>query len=297
MKFELKAVKEIPDFCQKTRERDAQAVFHTEEEFPGVEMRLVDWPTCLGETEVAIYRPKGSKQALPALLYLHGGGWTTCNLKFLDDICRLIVQNTGFCVVSPEFHRAPENPFPGLFYECYDVARYLYDHSKELAVIQDQIAVGGDSAGGNLAAAICIKTVEDGLALFRSHMLYYPATDLTRTAVDRRSPDPNPRDDPRFMAWAVEAYAGSHDRRDPLISPLFLTPETAKKMPPLLLVTSYLDGLCEEGEEYALKLQKNGVEVTMRRQINGTHGTLNRKNWGYEETMALTYRYLKSIFM
>lgn len=295
MMFELKRVDDIPECCQVVRDESARASFCRDEDFPDVKFIMTKWPTCVGETTVAIYRPKNDQAVLPAYLYLHGGGWCTNDLKFLDDYCRKVVQNTGFCVISPDYHLAPENPFPGLFYECYDIANYMKEHADELKIRGDGFAVGGDSAGGNLSAALCIHAVEQNVSLFCAHLMYYPMTDMTRRSIDRRDPDPSPRNLPGFGDFAIRAYAGECDKTDPLLSPLFLSADTAKKMPPLFMLTSYLDGLCEEGEEYAIKLQKNGVTVTMRRQLCGTHGTLNRKNWGYDETMQLTYRYLKAV--
>ena len=296
MKFELKKVQYIPEFLQRAREEAEKYQFCKDEDFPGVSMSLQKWPTCLGDTEVAVYRPtENNEGVLPVLLFIHGGAWCTMNIRYLDDIFRLIVQNTGICLVSPDYHLAPENPFPGLLYECYDIANYIRSNAADLRINPERIAVGGDSAGGNIAAAMCIKAAQDRDQWFCAHLLFYPCTDLTRRDIDRRNPDPDPRNIPGLLEYVSEAYAGGHDLKNPLLSPLFISDEIAKKMPSLMLFTSYLDGLCEEGEEYGIKLQKNGVDVTMRRQLEGTHGTLNRKNWGYEDMMNFTYRYIKAM--
>jgi acetyl esterase len=222
------------------------------------------------EIPVRIYTPEGDGP-FPALVFYHGGGWVLGDIEYADIACRLMANDAGCVVVSVEYRLAPEHKFPTPLHDCYAALEWVVSNAGMLKVDTNRVAVGGDSAGGNLAAAVSIKARdEDGPKLVHQ-LLVYPVTDhsfetgsygenadgymLTRTA----------------MEWFWNHYLnGPEDSENHLVSPLRVA--DASRLPSATVITAEFDPLRDEGEAYAKKLEAAGVPVTVRRWDGQIHG-------------------------
>lgn len=296
---------DIPDYIMDIRREDAKKPFCDEREFPGAVMRLESWPSCKGTTKVAIYRPIDADCSLPCFFFIHGGGWTTRNLQFLDDFCRLCTQICHICVVSPEYMLAPESGYPEMPQECLDCIEYARSHCLQLGIDITRMAIGGDSAGANLAAGICTRLVEEKKNYFLAQLLYYGAFDLTGTLLSEGvKPAQGILDGnesvfrpAEFGVYCRKAYVGNNDPADIYISPACASPEILKKLPRTFMAVGGKDSMEFQSVNYGKKLADSGVEVTYIRYPQGVHAILSRKTEGYDDLLKTTYRYLNSVFI
>ncbi|MFJ8043997.1 alpha/beta hydrolase [Kitasatospora sp. NPDC096147] len=223
-----------------------------------------------GPLTLRFYRPSAAAE-LPALLYLFGGGWTLGSLDTGDAICRRLANAVGCVVVGVGYRLAPEHPFPAAVEDVAAAARWLAEHAAEVGVDPARIAVGGDSAGGNLAAALTLLARRDGGPGFRHQLLVYPNTEYGAD-----TPSVREHDDPllfnrRSVAWYWGHYLKAEaDGADPLASPL--RADDLSGLPPATVITAEYDPLRDEGEAYAEALRTAGVEVETRRYDGMPHG-------------------------
>src|SRR4051812_9943795 len=136
------------------------------------EVRLLAFPNYA----LRVYRPVGG-EVLPALVYFHGGGWTIGDLDTHDVLCRQLANGARCAVFSVEYRKAPESPFPAAVDDCLQATRFIASHADKLSIDKNRIAVGGDSAGGNLAAVVAILARDAGSPALAFQLLIYPATD------------------------------------------------------------------------------------------------------------------------
>ena len=225
-----------------------------------------------------IYRPVTGDAALPWLFYLHGGGWVLGGLDTHDAICRGLAQGSGCCVVTPDYPLAPEHPFPAALDSVLATLAWLRTQTSELRLRPDRMAIGGDSAGANLAASCCLilqdaQLGDASLGAPRLQLLFYPATDLRATTdsyarVNSRVPLTGER-----MRWFIRhALRDPADALDWRASPL-LAPSLAG-LPPCLLITAGHDPLRDEGIAYAQRLEREGGRVTLLHLADQIHGFL-----------------------
>jgi acetyl esterase/lipase len=218
---------------------------------------------------VRVYRPSEAR-ALPTLLYFYGGGWTLGGLDTCDGICRTLANLAGVQVISVGYRLAPEHRFPAAVEDCRDALRHIADHPADFGTEAGALAVGGDSAGGNLAAVAALLAREDRLSL-AGQLLVYPNTD--QLAVDgsmRENTDPWLFND-RSVSWYRDHYlADPADAANPLASPL-LAPDLAG-LPPALVITAEYDPLRDQGEAYARRMAAAGVRVELTRYEGMVHG-------------------------
>ncbi|MFC9328940.1 alpha/beta hydrolase [Kitasatospora sp. NPDC057015] len=223
-----------------------------------------------GELPVRIYRPS-AERPLPALLYYFGGGWTLGSIDTADVLCRDLAAEAGCLVVTVGYRLAPEHPFPAAVHDCLAALRWVADHAGELGVDRAGIAVGGDSAGGNLAAAVTLLARADGDLPLAGQLLVYPNT-------DQLADDASMRDnaDPWLFNHHSVAWYGRHylttpqDAENPLASPLRAA--DLGGLPPALVVTAEYDPLRDQGEAYAARLAAAGVPVELTRYPGMAHG-------------------------
>jgi acetyl esterase len=214
-----------------------------------------------------IYRPEGDGP-LPTLVYFFGGGWTLGSIDTADGICRQLANAVPCQVITVGYRLAPENPFPAAVNDCHQATQWITAHAAELQV--GRIAVGGDSAGGNLAAATTLLARESGPAL-AAQLLVYPNTlHGSETASMRAGDDPF-----LFNKTSVDWYWDHYltdpaDGRNPLASPLLA--ESHADLPPALVITAEFDPLRDEGEFYAEKLYAAGVPTQLSRYDGMVHG-------------------------
>ncbi|WP_431885485.1 alpha/beta hydrolase [Micromonospora wenchangensis] len=225
---------------------------------PVHEVRDTTVPGPDGDLRVRVHRPAGDGP-LPTLIYFFGGGWTLGSVETADGICRRLANATGCQVVTVGYRLAPEHPFPAAVLDCHAATRWLAGHAAELGVDPDRLAVGGDSAGGNLAAAVTLLARAEGGPRLAGQLLVYPNTD------QRAAPRPADDQDPLlFNRHSVDWYRGHYladpaDAADPLASPLLA--DDLSGLPPALVVTAEHDPLRDEGQRYAQRLREAGVPV------------------------------------
>jgi acetyl esterase len=204
------------------------------------------------------------------LLYIHGGGFVVGGIDSCDHICRRLAHASGAVVVSVEYRLAPDHPFPIPVHDTADAAHWLLEHADELRVDPAKLVVGGDSAGGNLAAVMAVLFRDEGRPL-AGQLLIYPAVDLSLSLPGINSYDGIGLglEDCRRM---VKAYLGDHDRTDPYASPWYADPTG---LAPALVFTVHHDCLYGEGVAYAEKLLAAGVPVEHVDVADHTHGSLS----------------------
>jgi acetyl esterase len=228
-------------------------------------------PGPAGEIAIRIYTPTGGTAPRPALVYYHGGGWVIGSLASHDGICRALANAVPAIVVAVDYRLAPEHPFPAAAEDAHAAARWVAEHAAEIGADPRRIAVGGDSAGGNLAAVTALMARDRGGPALAFQLLVYPVTD---TAMDTASYRENA--DGYFltradMTWFFDHYLPrAADRVHPYAAPL-LAPDL-RGLPPAAVITAEFDPLRDEGEAYATRLRAAGVAVTRTRYAGMIHG-------------------------
>jgi acetyl esterase len=290
---------DVPPVVARRLYRDSRAALAPSP--PAVEFsRLLLAPSADGPVAVRHYRPEGATPgaALPALLYFHGGGWVIGDLDTHDVVCRMLAAGAGCTVFSVEYRKAPEAPFPAAVDDCFAATEYIASNASALGVDRTRIAVGGDSAGGNLAAVTAILARDRGGPALSFQLLIYPAT-------DQRMGFPSIERNGKGYLLTKEAmhYFRRHylprteDWSDWRASPLLA--ETLSGLPPALVVTAGYDPLVDEGRAYAERLVRDGVPteycdypdmmhgfITMGRVLDTATAALNhcagalRARWG-----------------
>jgi acetyl esterase len=228
-----------------------------------------------GAIPLRVYRPAGVPEAtaVPAYVYFHGGGWVIGDLDTHDVICRQLTAASGASVVSVDYRMAPEHKFPTAVDDAWAATRWIVAHAGELGLDASRLAVGGDSAGGNLAAVVALMARDAGGPAIRLQVLIYPVTDVmreTRTYADFADGYMLTRDS---MRWFIAHYLRSKDdASDWRVSPLRAT--SLAGLPPALIITAGFDPLRDEGEQYANRLRDAGVMVDYACYGGMVHGFL-----------------------
>lgn len=233
-----------------------------------VEDRFIPGPTA--ELPIRIYRPDVGG-VLPALVAFHGGCWIVGNIDLVDRPFRALANATGCVVVSVNYQKAPEHRFPVPLDDCYAGFRWTVEHATELGIDPARVGVVGDSAGGNLAACVCLAARADGGPAPAVQVLIYPAVDWSLDTPSARDCADGYGLSTLDMAWSWEQYAPDPDTRDdPLVSPLRAT--TLEAMPPAVVVTAGFDILRDEGIAYVERLRADGVPVAHHHYPGTIHG-------------------------
>jgi acetyl esterase len=220
------------------------------------------------QIRVRVYR--AAEATDQPLLYFHGGGFAVGGLASCDHICRRLAHESGAVVVSVEYRLAPEHRFPGPLHDCLDAADWLAAESNTLSVDPGKLVVGGDSAGGNLAAATAVVFRDTGRQL-AGQLLIYPAVDLSGTLPGWRAYRGVGLKEADLLVCA-QAYLGDHDRTDPYASPWYAD---ATGLAPAFVLTVRHDALAYEGIAYAEKLLAAGVPVEHLNLDDHAHGSLS----------------------
>jgi acetyl esterase/lipase len=238
----------------------------------------ISLPGSAGEISARHYRPAGglaSEEAAPLLVFYHGGGWTIGDLDTHDALCRLTCRDADIHVLSIDYRLAPEHPAPAAVEDAYAAFEWAYEHAAELGAIPGRVAVGGDSAGGNLAAVVCQVARDAGGPTPVLQWLIYPRTDF---AAQTRSLSLFARGfllTKRDMDFFESQYlrASGLDKTDPRVSPALA--ESLSGLAPALIAVAGFDPLRDEGESYAAALQAAGTAVDLRVMGSLTHGFAN----------------------
>jgi acetyl esterase len=226
-------------------------------------------PGPAGDIPVRIYR-KRSDGAQPVLVWYHGGGWVIGDLESGDPTARKLANRSGAVVVSVDYRLAPEHPFPAAVDDCWAALEWVAAHAAEIGGDPSRLAVGGDSAGGNLAAVVAVTAADAGGPALRHQLLVYPAVDLT---FSHPSIDSNGEDyllTKKAMVWFVDHYLGDQDPKDTRVSPLYV--DDLSGVAPATVYTAEFDPLRDEGGAYAARLAEAGVDCDHRCFDGMIHG-------------------------
>jgi acetyl esterase len=228
----------------------------------------------LGPVGIRLYRPAGTEAAavLPALVWYHGGGWLLGDLDSHDVACRRFANAVKCRVVSVDYRMAPEHVFPAAVNDCVAATKYVFEHAAELGVDPGRIAVGGDSAGGNLAAVIALMSRDGSLPKIAFQLLVYPATDMMMTTVSSTTIGPGVPLTSATMKWFIDHYAKGHET-DWHASPARVASVAGTAQ--ALVLTCAHDPLRDEGIEYARRLEREGVRVVHLHYSDQIHGFMS----------------------
>jgi acetyl esterase/lipase len=199
-------------------------------------------------------------EPLPAIVYFHGGGFVIGDLDTHEGLCRMLANASGCRVISVEYRLAPEHKFPAAVEDAHAAVCWVADHARELGIDKDHIAVGGDSAGGNLSAVVCQLIKERGGPKLALQLLLYPATESGVETPSRLALAEGYLLEKKSIEWFFQQYVASGtDPIDPRLSPLLATDLSG--LPPAHIHTAEFDPLVDEGKAYAQKLAAAGIAV------------------------------------
>ena len=229
-------------------------------------------PVADGEIAARMFLPMGCDPVnpLPVLVWLHGGGWVVGDLTTSDATAAELANASGCAVLNVDYRLAPEYAFPTPLEDAYAAVQWVVDAAGDLGVDQRRVAVGGDSAGGNLAAAVCLLAQQLGGPDIRFQLLVYPVTDGRRSYPSIRENGEGYLLEAPTLEWFWNCYLGDADPETPLASPLY-APDLSG-LPSALVITAEFDPLRDEGEAYAARLSQAGVIVESSRYDGQIHG-------------------------
>lgn len=227
-----------------------------------------------GPVAYRLYVPRVAPEPLPLVVFFHGGGWVVGSLQTHDAPCRMLAVEADCNVLSIDYRLAPEHPYPAGRQDAVAAYRWALANAGRLGADPERVAVAGDSAGGNLAALVCLEARRAGEQLPTLQLLIYPGTDLTRSCPSHRLFAEGLFLDDESMEWFLSHYLRNReDARDPRCSPLF--EGDLSGLPRAQVVTAGFDPLRDEGEAYANKLEEAGVPVELRCEERLVHGFFN----------------------
>lgn len=222
-----------------------------------------------GPIAIKKYLPPQLNPECPRLMFMHGGGWIAGGIDTLDYLCANVSRSAQCLIVSVDYRLAPETPFPGGLEDCYDALQWLASDPSLGPLPAAGVAVMGESAGGNLAAALCVLAARRGGPAIRHQTLIYPLVDATLS-----SPSVETNGEPGLMKKDIqrllELYRGKAELTDPLLSPMFA--ENHAQLPPALIITADVDPARDDGARYARKLNEAGVPAKYVNYLGMPHG-------------------------
>jgi acetyl esterase len=252
---------------------DRLAGFQIRSDVPVGSIENLMIPTGDKETPIRVFFPEGAGP-FPVFVFLHGGGWTVGSIDHYDKICRIISNGSGCATVAVEYGLAPECKFPQPLEECYATIKWIYNCGKGMNLQVANIAVGGDSAGGNLSAAVCLLARERKEFPLGYQVLVYPVTDIDSQTETKKLYGKGYFIDDEDVSWFRENYLQtSQDAKSCLVSPL--QAKTLAGLPEALIITAEYDPLRDEGEAYGRRLLQDGVTVIQKRYDGMIHAFLS----------------------
>jgi acetyl esterase len=233
-----------------------------------IEDRLI--PVKDAEINVRIYTPEG-QGPFPVFVYYHGGGWVLGDIPIADASCRMLANKTQRIVVSVDYRLAPEYKFPVPVEDSYAALQWVSKNAASLNASASNIVVGGDSAGGNLAAAMTLKSREENGPAIAGQVLIYPVTALSYDSPSYEEFKEGFGLDRDLMIWFGDYYIrNEEDAKNVLVAPILA--EDLSNLPPAYVLTAEYDVLRDEGEAYAERLMEAGVYVETSREEGLIHG-------------------------
>ena len=237
-------------------------------------VRDLSFPGPAGSVGLRHYRGKGAPETnAPCLVFFHGGGWVIGDLDSHDGLCRDLANGAQSVVIAVDYRLAPEHKFPAAMDDSLAALRWIADHAEELGIDAERLAVGGDSAGGNIAIYAAMDARDNAGPKLCYQLLFYPSTDLGMTTEGYTRFTQGPAFNAKTAKWFRDLYIRDEsDLSDLRASPLRAT--SFAGLPPALIVTAGLDPLAEEGKAYGDKLVAAGVPVTFQHLPGQLHGFL-----------------------
>jgi acetyl esterase/lipase len=232
-------------------------------DLPDVDEKWIVVPAEVGDVRVRIVKPAGTTDPLPAILYIHGGGWVLGNAQTHDRLVRDLATGVNAAVVFVEYDRSPEARYPVAIEQAYATAQWITANGADEGIDDARIAVAGDSVGGNMAAAVAIMAKQRGDVTLCHQSLYYPVTDAAQDTESYAEFADGPFLLAKSMAWFWDAYLPDRARRKEVTaSPLRASLEELAALPEAFVVVDENDVLRDEGEAYARRLVEAGVRTT-----------------------------------
>lgn len=223
-----------------------------------------------GRTDIRIVRPAGAKGTLPAIVYIHGGGWVFGDKETHDRLIRELAVGANAVVIFVDYERSPESRFPVAVEQSYAVTAYVAEHAVEFDIDPKRLVVAGDSVGGNMTAVVALMAKERNGPAIAAQLLFYPVTDASMTTGSYEEFAEGPWLTKKAMAFFWERYLPEASKRTDIhVSPLNASTDALRGLPRTLLIVDENDVLRDEGEAYGRKLTEAGVKVTSLR-YNGT---------------------------
>ena len=260
------------DLAERRRQADSTMLLASTGPEPDVTVKDHTVPVAGGEITVRITRPDAfGDTPAPAYLFVHGGGWFQGNLDTAAVESGPMASTVPCVVASVDYRLAPEHPFPTPLDDCIAAYTWLLDQAGPLGIDPGRIAVGGTSAGGNLAAALCLAARDRGLALPCLQLLDVPCLDLTLASPSMRDPECQAGLTGEAVAEFAAMYVPDPDRRrDPLVSPLLA--DDLSGLPPAVVVVAELDPVRDDGERWVAALHAADVPAAAVRVLTHPHG-------------------------
>lgn len=259
--------KQHPDVAREEFDNDLAAV---DKEAPTMrEVRDLKIPGPATDLEARLYIPDSAPAKGPVMIYYHGGGNIRGNIGTHDSTCRVLANAGGFPILSIEYRLAPEHPFPAAADDAFSALKWASQHASDIGGDASRILVGGDSAGGNLAAAVCLRARDESGPAIAAQMLIYPVIDHVGEYESKRLYSKG------YMLDSMPFYTASYlpdpeSRKNPMASPIFA--ESHSSLPPAFILTCSFDPLHDEGCAYAAKLTAAGVTVDQENYPDMIHG-------------------------
>ena len=227
-------------------------------------------PGPAGDIPARVYKP-GSDSGLPVLIYFHGGGYVIGSLESHDCVCRTLCVEANCIVVAVDYRLAPEHKYPAAIDDCWAATRWLAENAGSLGGDIDRVAVGGDSAGGNLAAVVCLKAKAAGGPRLVHQLLIYPGTDMSCSFASHETFGQGYRLTNELIDWFYALYfEADSDINHWQASPL--NADDLSGLPPALVLSAGFDPLQDEDKAYADKLAQAGVQVKYSHYETMLHG-------------------------
>jgi acetyl esterase len=230
-------------------------------------------PAAHGVIPARIYTPRKLRKAngrAPCLVFFHGGGWVIGNLETHDVVCRKLAEEGELIVISVDYRLAPEHRFPAAVDDSIIATKWIAANAAGLGIDASRLIVGGDSAGGNLAAVVSLAARDDGGPDIAGQLLIYPSTDMSRKHASHQEPETSILLTHSVIGWFLDHYLGDADIFDWRASPA--RAKSLAGLPPAYVLTVGGDPLRDEGDEYAARLKEAGVRVAYRHFAGQFHG-------------------------
>jgi acetyl esterase len=251
--------------------------------------------TTAGEIPIRVYKVSEHGEQ-PVIVFFHGGGWVIGDLETHDGACRQLALAAQCTVVAVDYRLAPEHPFPAAIDDSFEVTKWVAENAGSLGVDANKLCVAGDSAGGNLAACVCLKARDATGPAIGFQLLIYPATDARMNTESYEANKDGYMLTRDGMQWFWDHYTGGQQVDNPLASPL-LAPDLSG-LPPACIITAEYDPLRDEGEAYGRALQAAGVTTNTVRFDGMIHGFFAMTDIleGSRKAMDLAAAELRQVF-